>query len=91
VTARADRAKPCYDQALAADPALHGRVRVVVRIEENGSVCESRVVASDMPADMSQCIAHVLGGSSYPPPSGGCIDVEIPLSFAPLAADAGSP
>jgi hypothetical protein len=91
VKTREVQARPCYDRVLAADRTLRGRMRVLVRLRDDGSVCETRVLASDLPADMGRCVARVLGGTSYPPPSGGCIDVEVPLTFVPPEADAGGP
>jgi outer membrane biosynthesis protein TonB len=92
VMARGGQTRLCYNRALGADRSLRGKVRVRVRVQSDGSVCEARIVASDMPAEMTACLTQVLGGSAYPPPDGGCIDVEVPLSFEPQGGgDAGAP
>jgi hypothetical protein len=89
--ARGGQARPCYNRALGGDRSLRGKMRVHVRVLGDGSVCEARVVTSDMPAEMNACVTQVLGGSGYPAPSGGCIDVEVPLSFEPQSGgDAGT-
>jgi outer membrane biosynthesis protein TonB len=88
-TSRAGQAKPCYDRALGAGGSVRGRMRVLVRVRDDGSVCETRVLASDMSTEMNRCVTQVLGGASYPAPVGGCIDVTVPLTFEPRAADAG--
>jgi hypothetical protein len=87
--ARGGQARPCYNRALGADRSLRGKMRVRVRVMADGSVCEAHVVASDMPAEMNACVTQVLGGSAYPPPAGGCLDAEVPLSFEPQGGDAG--
>jgi urease accessory protein len=89
--ARAGQAKPCYDRALVSDKALRGHVRVSVRVLGDGSVCAPQVLDSDMPQDMNRCVAQVLSSAGYPAPTGGCIDVTIPLSFEPRTADSGAP
>jgi urease accessory protein len=89
--ARAGQAKPCFDRALVSDRTLRGRMRVNLRVLEDGSVCAPKVLESDMPADMNRCVTQVLSGAPYPPPTGGCIDVTIPLAFEPRAPDAGAP
>ena len=86
---RAGRAKPCYDRALGAGRAVRGRMQVRIRVLGDGAVCEPQVLASELPEDMTKCVAQVLGGASYPPPSGGCLDVVVPLTFEPRDADAG--
>jgi hypothetical protein len=85
---RAVQAKPCYNRALSRDRTLRGTMRVLVRLRDDGSVCESRVLASDMPAETSECVRGLLGGASYPPPRDGCVDVEIPMTFQPRDAAA---
>ncbi|HEY8040517.1 MAG TPA: AgmX/PglI C-terminal domain-containing protein [Polyangiaceae bacterium] len=85
---RAAQAKPCYNRALTRDRTLRGTMRVLVRLRDDGSVCEARVLASDMPAETSECVRGLLGGASYPPPRDGCVDVEIPMTFQPRDAAA---
>lgn len=60
-----------------------------VTIAESGQVCSTSVVSSDMPADMNDCVLDLLSGNPWPPPTGGCLEVNIPLSFKPV--DAGAP
>lgn len=89
-TQRAARTKACYDTALAADRTLRGKMEVLVRITDTGAVCDTRVVASELPAAVGQCVARILGGVDYPAPRGGCLDVTVPLSFEPRDADGGA-
>jgi outer membrane biosynthesis protein TonB len=87
--ARAAMARPCYKHALNNDRTLRGKMRVLVRLREDGSVREAHVIASDMPSEMNDCVMQILRSSSYPAPVGGCIDMAVPMSFLP--ADAGAP
>ena len=81
--ARAVQTKPCYDRALAGDPALRGKMRVTVRVANDGSVCAARMVASDLPASLNACVLRTLSAGGCPPQAGGCREVTVPLSFAP--------
>src|SRR5580700_9861243 len=46
----------CYNRALAIDPTAQGKMRVVVVIGSDGRTCESRVLDSDLPSTMSDCV-----------------------------------
>lgn len=90
--ARAAEGRRCYTEALRANPTLEGRTRVSLRIGADGSVCSAAVKTSDMPADVNDCLLGLLRRQTYPAPSGGCIDAEVPLSFkriVPQPADGG--
>jgi hypothetical protein len=71
----------CYGEALRATPTLEGRTTLSLRIGADGSLCSSRVKTSDMPADVNDCLLGLFQRQTYPAPSGGCIDAEVPLSF----------
>jgi hypothetical protein len=82
---RAKQAHRCYDQALAQDSELKGRVTIKVRVATNGSVCAADVTDNDMGTDsVARCVAATFRNSrSLPTPKGGCVDVKVPLSFIP--------
>ena len=82
---RAKQAHRCYDQALAQDSTLQGKVNIKVRIAGNGNVCSASVAANDLstPA-VAQCVVgYFRGAGHFPAPKGGCVDVNIPISFVP--------
>jgi urease accessory protein len=89
--ARAAQTRRCYNHALTADPTLRGHLRVAVRVLEDGSSCAAQLLDSDMPAEMNRCVMQGFSSTGFPPPTGGCIDVTLPLTFEPLTADAGAP
>jgi outer membrane biosynthesis protein TonB len=89
---RAMQGRRCYTEALRATPTLEGRTVVSVRVGGDGSVCSATVKTSDMPTDVNDCLLGLFQRQTYPPPSGGCIDAEVPLSFkhfVPQQGDAG--
>ena len=82
---RAKQAHRCYDQALAQDSALKGKVQISVRIAANGNVCSAGVSSNDMGTpSVAQCVANVFRSSGhFPAPKGGCVDANVPISFVP--------
>jgi hypothetical protein len=55
-----------------------------MRISASGNVCSVNVVRNELStANVAGCAAHILGGASYPAPQGGCVEVDVPLSFVP--------
>lgn len=87
--AQAREVTPCYNHALAIDATLRGKMRVQVTLDEEGAVCRTHLVKSDLPDNMNNCVMHVLEQAKYPAPVGGCLDMVVPLAFEPR--DAGTP
>jgi hypothetical protein len=79
---RAKQAHRCYDNALAADPTLRGKMSVTVRIGANGQVCSANVGQNDLPT-ITNCVLNSFRGQNMPAPRGGCADVAIPINFVP--------
>jgi hypothetical protein len=82
---RAKQAHACYDQALANDSSLRGRVSINVRIASNGQVCSAAVGANELgSSNVAQCVANKFRQTGYfPSPKGGCIDATVPITFVP--------
>jgi hypothetical protein len=82
---RAKQAHRCYDQALANDSTLQGKVTINVRIAPNGAVCSANVGSSDLASpSVAQCVAGYFRTTShFPSPKGGCVDTAVPISFVP--------
>ncbi len=82
---RAKTAHKCYDDALAQDSTLKGSVKIAVRIAANGNICSASVAANDLGNPMvAGCIANRFRQAGhYPSPSGGCLDVQVPISLMP--------
>jgi hypothetical protein len=82
---RAKTAHKCYDEALAQDSTLKGTVKISVRVAANGNLCAANVAASDLSnPGVAQCIANRFRQAGhFPAPSGGCLDVNVPISLMP--------
>jgi hypothetical protein len=81
---RATQSRRCYNNALAQDSTLRGKVSLAVRVGANGSVCSARVESNDMGTDtVANCVVGFFRGQHMPQPKGGCIDVNVPINFVP--------
>lgn len=81
---RASQARRCYNNALAQDSTLQGKVVVSVRIASDGHVCSSNVASNEMGSQsVAACAAGSFRGINFPAPKGGCVDVNVPLKFSP--------
>lgn len=81
---RVKQAHRCYDNALAQDPTLRGKVTVAVRIGANGQVCSAGIASNEMGSQsVAQCVAGYFRGANFSSPKGGCVDVNIPINFVP--------
>jgi hypothetical protein len=88
---RAQQARRCYNRALSSDSSLKGKVSIRVRIGPTGNVCSATVASNDMgsPA-VADCAANMLRATgNYPPPRGGCVEANIPLTFVPQGSSPG--
>jgi hypothetical protein len=81
---RVKQAHRCYDNALAQDPTLRGKVTVAVRIGATGTVCSAGIASNEMSsAQVANCVSGYFRGNTFPAPRGGCVDVNIPINFVP--------
>jgi hypothetical protein len=57
---------------------------VHVKVSPQGSVCAANV-ANDTLQDvaLTNCILGVFRSSTLPAPQGGCVEIDVPLSFVP--------
>ena len=81
---RAKQAHRCYDNALAQDPTLRGKISIAVRVGANGQVCSAGIGSNDMgSANVANCVVNYFRGQTLPAPKGGCVDANIPINFVP--------
>jgi hypothetical protein len=78
------RFRLCYENALAHNPTLAGRVTVRFVIGRDGSVASVENGGSDIsdPA-VVRCVVRSFYGLSFPQPEGGIVTVTYPIVFAP--------
>jgi hypothetical protein len=82
LASRGAMARSCYNTALRSNPNLKGRMTMSVRVSPKGSVC-SAYVADNTLGDqaVASCAAAKFRAGSFPPPTGGCVNVNVPLNF----------
>jgi hypothetical protein len=84
VNARAGSMRPCYERALRVNAALQGKMTVNVRIDSQGNVCSTGISQDAIHStEVANCVMGMFRSAKFPPPSGGCVDVNVPLSFVP--------
>jgi pSer/pThr/pTyr-binding forkhead associated (FHA) protein len=78
------RFRMCYEQGLAKNPNLEGRVTVRFVIGRDGSVSNVANGGSDIPdSAVVQCVIRNYYGLSFPQPEGGIVTVVYPIMFSP--------
>lgn len=78
------RFRMCYEQGLARNPNLEGRVSVRFVIGRDGSVSNVANGGSDLPdSAVVSCVVSAYYGLSFPQPEGGIVTVVYPIMFAP--------
>jgi hypothetical protein len=81
---RVKQSHRCYDNALAQDPTLRGKMTVSVRVGANGQVCSASVSNNELgSSSVAQCVTGYFRGANFPAPRGGCADINIPINFVP--------
>jgi len=85
------RFRLCYEQGLARNPNLAGRVSVRFGIDPSGAVSHAEDGGSDL-ADSTvvDCVARSFLTLSFPQPDNGTVNVVYPIVFAPGEGDSGS-
>jgi TonB family protein len=79
-----EKMRKCYEQGLARDATLTGRVAVRFIINRDGTVSNASVSANDIPdCDVTRCVANVFQSLQFPKPEGGIVTVVYPVMFAP--------
>jgi TonB family protein len=75
-----------YEERLKSNPALEGKVTVVMVIEEDGTVSDVSVMRSESTLDDPDFIAELLRRIKrwiFPPSSGGPVEMKSPFVFRP--------
>jgi hypothetical protein len=85
--AKARQARGCYERALSNNTALAGKIEVGVRVSPTGAAC-SAVAGNDTLGDaaVSGCVLSRFRSGKYPKPTGGCVDLSVPINFKPAGA-----
>ena len=78
---KAQTAQGCYQRALRTTD-VSGSMTVSVQVSSTGSVCNVSIANDTLHSpEVSSCVLGRFRGQSLPPPNGGCITANIPISF----------
>ena len=86
VVARRGELRACYEAALQRDPALTGKVVLVVEVDQSGRaahVFEARREGGFADPEI-QCFAGVLRAARYHDGASRPVRIQVPLAFAPV-------
>ncbi len=84
LSGRASQGRKCYERALLQNATLKGHLKVQVRLNPQGQLCNAAIAADELQdPGLSMCILQLFRNSVYPAPAGGCVDVAVPMSFVP--------
>ena len=82
LTGRARSAQGCYNRALRTSE-VSGSMTVSVQVGPSGQVCAASLANDSVHSnEIASCVLGRFRGQTFPPPSGGCVTVNIPISFA---------
>lgn len=77
----AQSAQGCYQRALRTSE-VSGSMTVAVNVSSTGGVCGVSIVNdSTNSGEVRSCVLGKFQGRTFPAPSGGCVSVNIPISF----------
>lgn len=77
------RFRLCYQQGLAQNPGLEGRIPVRFIIGRDGSVSSVSTTGGFPDSKVQSCVQSAFYGLSFPQPEGGVVNVTYPLMFSP--------
>jgi hypothetical protein len=84
IQGRAGAARGCYERALRQNSTLQGRMQVSLRVDPSGTICSASIAGDTVGSpDVSSCVLGMFRGQHVSPPTGGCVDLNVPLSFQP--------
>lgn len=74
-------ARGCYNRALQKGE-VSGRMNVSVTVGSGGQVCGAAITSDTVGSpQVSSCVLSRFQGRSFPPPTKGCLVVNVPINF----------
>lgn len=84
VVAERPRLRACYEEALLKNPALAGRVVLVLEVGQTGLATHVFEAHREGLGDPEiRCFAHVLKSTRFHDGAASAIRIQVPLAFAP--------
>jgi hypothetical protein len=78
---RAQSAQGCYNRALRTSE-VSGSMTVSVQVGPTGQVCSASLANDSVHSnEITTCVLGRFRGQTFPAPQGGCLTVNIPISF----------
>jgi hypothetical protein len=72
----------CYKRTLRTRDVI-GRIVVSIKVSESGELCEAGVLHDELgSSDITSCVLTLFRKAPLTPAAGGCVIVNIPISFA---------
>lgn len=76
----------CYQLGAGRHPQLGGRITFTFAIGVGGEVTELRVADNSLPdCGVVRCMRDAMAQSRFPPPEGGTVAVQYPITFEPAS------
>ena len=84
ISTRAGNARGCYERALRANPNIQGKMTLNVRVDSLGGICSASISNDSVGSgEVQACVLGMFRGQRVTAPTGGCVDVSVPLNFQP--------
>lgn len=74
-------ARRCYERALQTHQGIAGKIVISVKVSATGSVCAAGVASDSVGGGVAACVLPLFRSATLPPPTGGCAEASVPLSF----------
>jgi hypothetical protein len=72
----------CYDRGGAADPSMHGHLKITMKVAPTGEVTEVTLTPSNvLSPPVRACIAERAQAGKFEPPKGGATTLSVPVDF----------
>jgi hypothetical protein len=82
ISSAAAGARGCYNRALQKGNEVSGRMNVSVQVGSSGQVCGAAITSDTVGSpQVSSCVLSRFQGRSFPPPTRGCVIVNVPINF----------
>lgn len=72
----------CYEHGLRVQPNLEGHLTARITIGLDGAVSRSSLLGEHVPRSLEECVQTQVQRWSFPPPVGGTLTFDLPLTFA---------
>lgn len=84
LSSAANSARGCYERALRQNAMLQGKMLVSVKVGAHGNSCSANLLNDSLgDPSVASCVLQKFRSGQFPPPKGGCVEINVPISFIP--------